>query len=110
MNENAWYYDSISAGFSLNIINGSGNKMMPEAPITREQTFAILARTFLLMDKDGNFTDRSKKILSQTPMDRFGEKQELIGTLLFLASNEASGFVNGVIIPVDGGFSAYSGV
>ncbi|MBQ2967130.1 MAG: SDR family oxidoreductase [Clostridia bacterium] len=64
----------------------------------------------LLMDADGNFTDRSKKILSQTPVDRFGEKQELIGTLLYLVSNEASGFVNGVIIPVDGGFSAYSGV
>lgn len=63
MNENAWYYDSISSGVSINIINGSGNKMMPEAPITREQTFAILARTFLLMDKDGgsisSFNDAS---------------------------------------------------
>ena len=43
-------------------------------------------------------------------MGRFGEKEELIGTLLYLVSEEASGFVNGVVIPVDGGYSAYSGV
>ena len=64
----------------------------------------------LLIDENGEYTERSKKILSQTPMDRFGEKEELIGTLLFLLSSEASGFVNGVVVPVDGGFSAYSGV
>lgn len=64
----------------------------------------------LLIDENGEYTARSKKILSQTPMDRFGEKEELIGTLLYLISKEASGFVNGVVIPVDGGFSAYSGV
>jgi len=43
-------------------------------------------------------------------MGRFGETEELIGTLLYLVSKKASGFVNGVVIPVDGGFSAYSGV
>ena len=64
----------------------------------------------LLLDENGNYTERSKKILSQTPMDRFGEKEELIGTLLWLLSKDASGFVNGVVVPVDGGFSAYSGV
>ncbi len=64
----------------------------------------------LLMDENGEYTDRAKKILSQTPMERFGIQEELIGTLLFLLSNDASGFVNGVVIPVDGGFSAYSGV
>ena len=64
----------------------------------------------LLIDGNGNYTARSQKILSQTPMDRFGSPDELIGTLLFLISKEASGFVNGVVIPVDGGFSAYSGV
>ncbi len=64
----------------------------------------------LLIDESGEYTERSKKILSQTPMNRFGEKEELIGTLLFLLSSEASGFVNGVVVPVDGGFSAYSGV
>ena len=64
----------------------------------------------LLIDENGNYTARSQKILSQTPMDRFGAPEELLGTLLFLISREASGFVNGTVIPVDGGFSAYSGV
>lgn len=64
----------------------------------------------LLIDENGDYTPRSKKILSQTPMDRFGDKDELIGTLLYLLCYEASSFVNGVVIPVDGGFSAYSGV
>ncbi|MBQ7033783.1 MAG: SDR family oxidoreductase [Clostridia bacterium] len=64
----------------------------------------------LLMNEDGSYTDRSRKILSQTPMDRFGEAEELLGTLLWLCDNGASGFVNGVIVPVDGGFAAYSGV
>ena len=64
----------------------------------------------LLFNEDGTPTPRTGKILGSTPMNRFGEAQELLGTLLFLVSKEASGFVNGVVIPVDGGFSAYSGV
>ncbi len=64
----------------------------------------------LLMNEDGTYTDRSKKILNMTPMERFGEDEELLGTLLWLVSDKASGFVNGIIVPVDGGFSAYSGV
>ena len=64
----------------------------------------------LLIDQNGNYTARSEKIISQTPMGRFGDKEELIGTLLWLLCPEASGFVDGVVIPVDGGFSAYSGV
>lgn len=64
----------------------------------------------LLKNSDGSLTPRSEKILSQTPMGRFGEAEELIGALLFLVSNDAASFVNGVVIPVDGGFSAYSGV
>jgi NAD(P)-dependent dehydrogenase (short-subunit alcohol dehydrogenase family) len=64
----------------------------------------------LLFDEGGNPTARTAKILNATPMERFGEKEELIGTLLYLVSKEASGFVNGAVIPVDGGFSAYSGV
>lgn len=64
----------------------------------------------LLLNDDGSYSARAEKIISQTPMDRFGEKEELIGTLLYLLSYEASSFVNGVVIPVDGGFSAYSGV
>ena len=64
----------------------------------------------LLKNPDGSFTERSKKILNSTPMNRFGEGEELVGALLFLVNEEASGFVNGIVIPVDGGFSAYSGV
>lgn len=64
----------------------------------------------LLFNEDGTPTPRSEKILRNTPMKRYGKEEELIGTLLYLLSDEASGFVNGVVIPVDGGFSAYSGV
>ena len=64
----------------------------------------------LLFNEDGTPTPRTGKILNATPMGRFGETEELIGTLLYLVSKKASGFVNGVVIPVDGGFSAYSGV
>lgn len=64
----------------------------------------------LLIDKDGAYTKRAEKIINNTPMGRFGESEELIGTLLWLVDNNASGFVNGVVVPVDGGFSAYSGV
>jgi len=64
----------------------------------------------LLVDENGEYTERSKKILSQTPLERFGNEEELIGTLLWLLCYEASSFVTGTVIPVDGGFSAYSGV
>lgn len=64
----------------------------------------------LLMDLDGTPTERAKKILNQTPLERFGEPEDLNGTMLWLVSNEASRFVTGTVIPVDGGFSAYSGV
>ncbi len=64
----------------------------------------------LLFNDDGSYTERSNKIIGMTPMGRFGEQEELIGTLLWLVDEKASGFVNGVIVPVDGGFSAYSGV
>lgn len=64
----------------------------------------------LLFNEDGSPTERSAKILNSTPMGRYGKDEELLGTMLYLLSKEASGFVNGVVIPVDGGFSAYSGV
>ncbi len=64
----------------------------------------------LLFNDDGTPTPRTGKILAGTPMERFGEPEELLGALLFLASEEASGFVSGVCIPVDGAFAAYSGV
>ena len=64
----------------------------------------------LLINPDGSYTARSQKILAHTPMNRFGVTDDLIGTLLGLVDNNASGFVNGTVIPVDGGFAAYSGV
>lgn len=64
----------------------------------------------LLFNEDGSPTARTEKILAATPMGRFGEAEELNGTLLFLLNNEAAGFITGVVLPVDGGFSAYSGV
>jgi NAD(P)-dependent dehydrogenase (short-subunit alcohol dehydrogenase family) len=65
---------------------------------------------FLLVDeKTGDSTPRGRKIINNTPMERYGTPEELTGTLLYLAS-DLSKFVTGVVIPVDGGFSAYSGV
>ena len=64
----------------------------------------------LLFNQDGSYTARAGKIIAGTPMGRFGNPEELIGAALFLASDEASGFVNGIVLPVDGGYSAYSGV
>lgn len=64
----------------------------------------------LLFNGDGTPTARTGKILNATPMKKFGEVDDLIGTLLWLSSDEASGFVTGSVIAVDGGFAAYSGV
>ena len=62
----------------------------------------------LLFNEDGTPTARTGKILAATPMKKFGEISDLIGTLMWLADDNASGFVTGTVIPVDGGFSAYS--
>ena len=64
----------------------------------------------LQFNSDGTPTPRVKKILAGTPMGRYGELSELIGALLFLVDERAAGFVTGVVLPVDGGYSAYSGV
>lgn len=63
----------------------------------------------VLLNPDGSLTERSHKVIANTPMGRFGEAHELVGAVLFLASDSAS-FVTGVVLPVDGGFSTYSGV
>jgi NAD(P)-dependent dehydrogenase (short-subunit alcohol dehydrogenase family) len=65
-------------------------------------------RDFLL-DETGDFTPRGRSIIEHTPMGRFGEPEELVGTAIWLAS-EAARFVTGVVVPVDGGFSAFSGI
>lgn len=72
--------------------------------------FSTRQNAALLFNEDGTPTARTEKILNATPMGRFGEASELLGTLLFLVNNDAAGFITGVVIPVDGGFSAYSGV
>lgn len=63
----------------------------------------------LLTKEDGSLTNRGNTIIAHTPMGRFGEPEDLIGTLLWLCS-PGSGFVTGVVVPIDGGFSAFSGV
>lgn len=64
----------------------------------------------LLIDENGELSDRAHKILSQIPTERFGEPEELVGTLLWLVDDKASSYINGVVIPIDGGFLSYSGV
>ncbi|WHZ03204.1 SDR family oxidoreductase [Neobacillus sp. YX16] len=64
----------------------------------------------LLTNPDGTNTERTNKILAGTPMRRLGKPEDLLGTLLWLVDKEASGFVTGISVPVDGGFMAYSGV
>ncbi len=72
--------------------------------------FATAQNKALLFNEDGTPTARTGKILAATPMGRFGESAELNGGLLFLLNNEAASFITGVVLPIDGGFSAYSGV
>lgn len=72
--------------------------------------FSTKQNAKLLFNDDGTPTARTGKILAATPMGRFGEAAELDGALLFLLNNDAAGFITGVVLPVDGGFSAYSGV
>lgn len=64
----------------------------------------------LLTNEDGSLTERSGKIMSQTPMKRFGNPEDLLGTMLWLVDENSSGFITGITVPVDGGFLAYSGV
>ena len=63
----------------------------------------------LLTTENGDLTARGKTIIEQTPMGKFGEPEDLIGTTLWLCGEGAS-FITGVVIPIDGGFSAFSGV
>ncbi|NLL15722.1 MAG: SDR family oxidoreductase [Clostridiales bacterium] len=72
--------------------------------------FATNQNRALLYNEDGSLTPRSAKILAHTPQNRFGVPADLTGALLFLADEAYSAFITGVILPVDGGFSAYSGV
>ncbi len=72
--------------------------------------FSTTQNAKLLWNDDGTPTKRTGKILAATPMGRFGEREELAGGLLFLINSKAASFITGVVLPIDGGFSAYSGV
>ena len=72
--------------------------------------FATAQNKSLLFEPNGELSARSKKIISHTPMGRFGTPKDLLGALRFLTDENASGFITGITLPVDGGFSAYSGV
>lgn len=72
--------------------------------------FSTKQNAKLLWNDDGTPTARTGKILAATPMGRFGESEELEGGLLFLINNKAASFITGVVLPIDGGFSSYSGV
>lgn len=63
----------------------------------------------VLLDEQGEYTERARTIIGRTPMARFGRPEEVIGPVLWLCS-DAAAFVTGTVIPVDGGFSAFSGV
>ena len=64
----------------------------------------------LLTNADGSLTARGNTILTHTPMGKFGSPEDLVGAMLFLLDDEAAGFINGVVLPIDGGFAAFSGV
>ena len=97
------------------IINVSS--MAAYSAITRVPGYSAIAPGFFIGDQnrrvlinpDGSLTDRSKKVLAKTPMKRFGDIKELNGAVHFLCS-EAASFVTGAMLPIDGGFSAFSGV
>jgi len=94
-----WMAVELAQKFSSNI---RVNAIAPGFLITEQN------RT-LLTNADGSLTDRGKDILNITPFKRFGDPEELVGTVLWLAS-DASKFVTGAIIPIDGGFNIFSGV
>lgn len=72
--------------------------------------FSTAQNRALLWNDDGTPTARTGKILAATPMGRFGSPEDLIGSVLFLLDEKCSGFITGVVLPIDGGFNAYSGV
>ena len=82
----------------------------PSASTANGGFFSTKQNEKLLWNEDGTPTARTGKIIAATPMGRFGEREELEGGLLFLIDSKAAGFITGVVLPIDGGFSAYSGV
>ena len=84
---------------------GSGIRVNAIAP----GFFVAKQNRSLLLNDDDSLTARGETIISQTPMKRFGKPEELISTLLWLCDDKSS-FITGIVVPVDGGYSAFSGV
>ncbi|NOQ19382.1 MAG: SDR family oxidoreductase [Desulfobacterales bacterium] len=106
-----WGYDAAKAGV-LNLTMGAANEFARYGirvnAIAPGFFLGKQNRALLVDEKTGEYTERGKAIIAHTPFGRFGETEELIGATLFLASNQASGFVTGISIPVDGGYLAYN--
>ncbi len=79
------------------------NAIAPGFFLTEQNRYLVLESNL------NNLTERGQKIIDHTPMRRFGAPEDLAGTMLWLLS-PASSFVTGIVVPIDGGFSAYSGV
>ncbi len=99
--------DAYTRWFAVELANRYGDKLRMNA--ISPGFFLTTQNKSLLTNPDGSFTERGNSVIQQTPFKRFGNAEELAGALIWLLS-DASSFVNGTIINVDGGFSAFSGV
>jgi NAD(P)-dependent dehydrogenase (short-subunit alcohol dehydrogenase family) len=106
-----WAYDAAKAGV-LNLTVGAANEFARYGirvnAIAPGFFLGKQNRALLVDEETGDHTERGKAVIQHTPFGRFGEADELVGATLFLASNNASGFVTGVSIPVDGGYLAFN--
>ena len=95
----------IARGYTCNVMNKANCLQVAE------DVMAELGPCDILVNGAGGNNARTNKILAATPMGRFGDSEkDLVGALLFLLNNDAAGFITGICLPIDGGFSAYSGV
>jgi NAD(P)-dependent dehydrogenase (short-subunit alcohol dehydrogenase family) len=106
-----WAYNAAKAGV-LNLTQAAANEFAPYGIRVNAVAPGFFLgkqnRALLVDESSGQYTPRGKAILARTPYGRFGEPEELIGAVLFLASNKAAGFVTGISIPVDGGYLAHN--
>lgn len=99
--------DNFTKSLAVELANKHGEKLRVNA--IAPGFFIGKQNRDLLLNEDGSLTDRGQTIVDHTPMNRFGEADELVGTAIWLCS-DASKFVTGTVIPVDGGFNAFSGI